>query len=121
METLSPDSSPGKIHPAILKAVVIFVALCALSLAFRPAREIPETPILEDSFYGLTVAHNIALGKGIVIEGSTWTNGFQPLFTFLCVPVFLFIKQDKILALRLILALSWLFYLGAAYMVSLIA
>jgi len=106
---------------AILRTGVVIVALCGLSLAFRPARLIPDTPLSEDAFYALTIARNIAEGRGIVIEGSTWTNGFQPLFVFSCAPIWGLVKQDKILPIRLILGFSWLLYIGSAYLMAQIA
>jgi hypothetical protein len=43
----------------------------------------------------------------MTIDGSTPTNGFQPLFVFACVPLFALAGQDRILAIRSVLGLSW--------------
>ncbi|MFZ0964027.1 MAG: hypothetical protein WAO35_24440, partial [Terriglobia bacterium] len=121
MASTSTNSKPKEIENIILKGCVLILALSALSLAFRPGRSIAEAPLEEDGYYGLTVSRNMALGMGIVIQTSTWTNGFQPLCTFLRVPVFCLVRHDRDLAIRFILGLDWLFYIGAAYLVSQVA
>jgi hypothetical protein len=93
----------------------------AFLLAFRAEERVVDRPLIEDSFYSLAVARQIALGNGITIDGSTWTNGFQPLFTFLTVPAFLVTGGHRYLAIRYVLALHWLFYVGAAFLLARIA
>jgi hypothetical protein len=90
-----------------LKVVVGLIAIFPLSFAFRPARWVVDNPITEDGYYALTVSRNIAEGNGMTIDGSTPTNGFQPLFVFACVPLFALAGQDRILAIRSVLGLSW--------------
>ena len=40
-------------------------------------------PLTEDGYYSLSVARNLAAGKGMTIDGANLTNGFQPLFTMI--------------------------------------
>lgn len=58
--------------------------------------------LVDDTFYSLDIARNIASGKGITI-GGVLTNGFQPLHVFLCVPFYMVLPD--ILALKSILVL----------------
>ncbi|HMK34927.1 MAG TPA: hypothetical protein VK463_07675 [Desulfomonilaceae bacterium] len=102
----------------ILKICVLLTLLAAGSLALRPHDRLPEFPLTEDGFYSLTVARNIALGRGITSDGDSYTNGFQPLFTFLTVPVFIVTGGDRYSALRGLLILHWLFYLATGYVIA---
>ena len=97
------------------------IALATATLLFRPDMRMSDRPVQEDGFYSLTVAHNIALGNGPTIDGSTLTNGFQPLFTYLSVPAFIIAGENKYAAIRYVLMLHWIFLLTTAYLLGLIA
>jgi len=101
-----------------LKVVVALFAIFPLSFAFRPARWVVDRPVTEDAYYALSISRNIAEGKGVTIDGSTPTNGFQPLFVFACVPLFAFAGRDGILAVRLVLGLSWALYIATAVLMG---
>lgn len=103
-----------------LKLAVLIIALSTLSLAFRSEQYVVEKPLTEDGYYAFSIARNIALGKGLTADGLALTNGFQPLFTFLCVPAFILTKGDRIAGIRCIFLLHWLFYIGTAYLLGLI-
>lgn len=105
----------------VLKVAVVVVAAAAATLAFRPRSLVVLWPLLEDGFYSLTVARNVALGRGISVDGVAPTNGFQPLFTFLTVPAFLVAGADRYRAVRLVLGLHWAFFLGTAAVLGLVA
>ncbi|NJN67316.1 MAG: hypothetical protein HC884_11695 [Chloroflexaceae bacterium] len=106
----------------LVVAVVAVVAVVpALLLILRPTPLVPDAPLMEDGYYSYTVARNIALGKGITITDGMWTNGFQPLFTFGSVLLFLVAGSDRYLAVRLMLVLHWLLYLATAYFLGRIA
>jgi 4-amino-4-deoxy-L-arabinose transferase-like glycosyltransferase len=104
-----------------LTAGVALLALAALSLALRPDGTVFMKPLSEDGYYSLAVARNIAAGHGITIDGLTRTNGFQPLLTFLQAGLFALARGDDLLALRLVLLLYWLLYLGTGAMLGWIA
>ena len=115
----SPFSTNAGADPSFrlartLKVVVGLFAILPLSFVFRPARWVVDRPVTEDAYYALTVSRNIAEGKGVTIDGSTPTNGFQPLFVFACVPLFAMAGRDRILAIRLVLGLSWAMYIATA-------
>jgi len=44
--------------------------------------------LYDDSFYAFKIAHNIALGQGPTFDGAHPTNGFQPLYVFMLVPLY---------------------------------
>jgi 4-amino-4-deoxy-L-arabinose transferase-like glycosyltransferase len=108
--------SPNEPAPlgGILKAAVALIAVCSLSLALRPAMGVVDRPVVEDAFYCYTVSYNLAHGKGITIDGSTLTNGFQPLFVFVCVPLFALAGNHKVLAIRLVFVFEWALYMATA-------
>ncbi|MBI1245039.1 MAG: hypothetical protein GC202_08535 [Alphaproteobacteria bacterium] len=80
--------------------------LAFASLALRGADTLFAMPIAEDGWYALTVARNMARGLGITIDGATWTNGFQPLFTFLEAGAFSLAGGSEEGGLRLVFALA---------------
>ena len=52
--------------------------------------------MVDDSFYYLEIARNIAHGNGATFDGIHETNGFQPLFQLLIVPVFWLVTDLKL-------------------------
>lgn len=107
-----------EVHLRLLKVMIAVVALAAGSLALRPDSSIVHRPIVEDGYYSLTVARNLAIGRGMTVDGKTLTNGFQPLFTLLTTPIYIFVANDRILALRFVLALHLFFFLATGYLLS---
>jgi 4-amino-4-deoxy-L-arabinose transferase-like glycosyltransferase len=45
-------------------------------------------PLYDDSFYSFEIARNIARGLGSTFDGVQPTNGYQPLYVFLLVPIY---------------------------------
>lgn len=102
----------------VLSLLCIIVAVCALSLAFRPRESLLSRPLNDDAFYAFTISHNLAQGNGVTIDGSTLTNGFQPLYVFLCVPLFALAGGNQVLAVRLVFVFLWLVYIGTGFLVG---
>ena len=100
---------------ALLLGVVLF------GLVLRPASHVFDTPMTEDGYYALSVARNLASGHGLTIDGQHLTNGFQPLFTILEAGAFRIAGGDQVLALRLVMALGWLFHIAGALVVAAVA
>ncbi len=75
-------------------------------------------PLIEDGYYSLAIARHIALGHGITIDGSTWTNGFQPLWVFLLVPIYSLTSGARVATLRAVLACAALIWIATAWLVS---
>ncbi len=105
----------------VLRGAVVVIAATTATLVLRPRSLVVLWPLLEDGFYSLTVARNVALGRGVSFDGVSPTNGFQPLFTFLTVPAFLLAGADRYSAVRVVLGLHWAFYLGTAAVLGLVA
>lgn len=98
-------------------AVLLLGALLFAVLAMR----MPARPFTEDGFYDFSIARHIALGHGITIDGTTWTNGFQPLWVMLLVPLAWTVHGDRLAFLRLVLCLSGAIWVAAALTVSRLA
>lgn len=88
----------------IISAVLVNLIL-RLYIASQPFEFIDGPFIQDDSYYVLTIAKNIANGSGPLYTDS-YTNGFQPLYVFLIVPVFLFIKSDLFAPIRAMLVIN---------------
>jgi len=104
-----------------LRFVAVAISIATATLIFRSDANIANRPVTDDGFYGFTVARNVACGKGVTIDGTTLTNGFQPLFTFLSVPAFIIGKDKTYSPIRYVLVLHWLFFFASAYLLALIA
>ncbi len=103
---------------AVLGAVLW---LFYLALALRAAGPLFAMPVAEDGWYALSVARNVAHGLGVTIDGTVWTNGFQPLFTFLEAAVFALAGSDSELGLRFFFVLAALVHGAGALLVASLA
>ena len=63
----------------------------------------PEVLWIDDSFYSLGIARNIAQGLGWTHDGLHLTNGFQPLYVFLMIPVYWLLPPQGLLIPTLVL------------------
>jgi hypothetical protein len=105
----------------LLAGAIAVLALASATLALRPDATVFLKPLSEDGYYSLAVARSIAAGHGMTVDGVTLTNGFQPLLTIFQAGLFRLAGGDDLLALRLVLALYWLLYLGTGAMLGWIA
>jgi len=64
--------------------------------AYRDVDWITNYWLFEDFGYSLKIAKNIALGLGETFDGVVTTNGYQPLYVWLMVPVFWVFKHNLI-------------------------
>ena len=87
----------GPLVVAPLAATIV----AGTALAFAPPGELARMAPTEDGFYALAVARQLGLGHGITIDGAIETNGFQPLWSFLCAPLYALVDGDRVLGLRL--------------------
>lgn len=101
-----------------LRLAAAALAAGYFALAFRGIDASIDTPIAEDGWYALTIARNIANGAGVTIDGETWTNGFQPLFTFLQAAGFALAGGATIPGLRAFYALAALVHVAGALLVA---
>ena len=102
--------------------ILAAVAACAMALPIlRDAAFAYGPPLTEDGYYALTVARNLAHGRGMTIDGSTLSNGFQPLFTVIEALAFAIAGDDDVRAIRLVFAFAWAFHAGGAVLCGAIA
>ena len=104
-----------------LAGLAFLLAAVLATLALRPVAHVYDMPMTEDGYYALAVARNLAAGNGLTIDGVNLTNGFQPLFTVLQGAMFWLAGGEEITAMRLVMALGWLFHIGGALLVAAIA
>jgi hypothetical protein len=84
-----------------LVAVVLSVHLYA---ALSPASNIPNRWFTrDDAYYYFKVAQNVSEGNGLTFDGINPTNGYHPLWLFVCIPIFTLARFDLILPLRILL------------------
>lgn len=74
----------GRVLPLLCLGLLALQA----SLLLRSDLRVLDRPLTEDAYYALNIARNIAWGHGATFDGVHPTNGFQPLFTLLTVPLF---------------------------------
>ncbi len=91
----------------------------AVALLFAAPEDLARTLPVEDAFYALSVAREAATGGGITIDGQTQTNGFQPLWVALNVPLYALTGGDRIGGLVLSQMLSTLLWLAFAALLAL--
>jgi hypothetical protein len=56
----------------------------------------------DDAYYYFKVAQNISEGQGSTFDGINRTNGYHPLWTWVCIPIFALARFDLILPLRIL-------------------
>ena len=56
----------------------------------------------DDAYYYFKVAQNISEGHGSTFDGINRTNGYHPLWLWICVPIFALARFDLILPLRVL-------------------
>jgi len=70
----------------LLAIVVTFVCGRLILYAFREMEAV-VTRIPDDTGYFYKIALNVALGKGLTFDGINQTNGFQPLWLYMLLPL----------------------------------
>lgn len=94
---------------------ILLVVLCValqLYVVFSPANSLMNWYKSDDAFYYYKIAVNINEGRGITFDGVNITNGFQPLWMLICLPIFSLAKYDLILPLRMLVFVSILLSAG---------
>src|SRR5947207_1938921 len=96
--------------------LILFGVILQLSYVFASREALPHRPFEEDTFFHMAVTRNIAMGKGITIDGVTPTSGAQP-GTFIYTVAHLLGHFDKWQALRWARALDVAFGCAAAVLI----
>ena len=105
-------------RPAVLVPLLVTLA-AACWMHAAPADQLARTLPVEDAYYALSVARHAALGDGISADGRVSTNGFQPLWVALNVPLYAVAGGDRIAGLRLSQALGTLLWLAFVALLAL--
>jgi len=101
-------------HPAVLVPLLVTLVFAGWMHA-APADQLARTLPTEDAYYVLAVARQAAIGGGISADGRVATNGFQPLWAAVNVPLYAAVGGDRTAGLRLSQVLStllWLAFVG---------
>jgi hypothetical protein len=106
---------------SVVAALLSVAVLAGTGLAFAPAHDLPRVLPTEDGFYALAVARHLGLGDGITADGVVRTNGFQPLWSLLCAPLYTLVGGDRIAGLRLTQLLGTMLWLAFAALLALYA
>lgn len=105
-----------RLHPALF-AVLAATAAVHLSVAVLDFGTLARNGFLyDDSFYAFQIARNIATGSGPSFDGVHLTNGFQPLYVGLLVPIYLIAGDDASLPVHMALVMSALFTVATAFL-----
>lgn len=88
---------------ALAGLLVAALAFRSLFIAHDMREMVMRGPLYDDSFYSFEIARNIARGAGSTFDGVTPTNGYQPLYVFLLVPVYALAGQNATLPIYLAL------------------
>lgn len=89
-----------RLHLALVLALLSLVLLTRLPFAFRAAEGQVAYPLVDDAFYNLVVARNLAEGRGRTFDGTGETTGFHPVPVALMLPLCRMAGGDRVLPLR---------------------
>lgn len=102
------SSSSGEIVVVfLLIAVVVSIFLLISTFGVQ---------LVDDGYYYLEIARNIASGNGFTFDGLNPTNGFHPLWQIMLVPIFLMTRSRALAALAVTM-LQVLLFAGTGFMV----
>lgn len=111
-------STPGNVSPIGRGWVALLLVAYAcywVYLSFGVSLGTIVNGVLDDSFYYLQVARNLAAGLGSTFDGVEATNGYHPLWMALLVPIYLIFPGDEA-PMRVAIALGAL--LGFGFLLS---
>jgi hypothetical protein len=95
---------------ALIIGLFLLTLVFHLAIAWQDFGVLAKNGFLyDDSFYAFKIAQNIAMGRGATFDGVHSTNGFQPLYVLLLVPVFWLTGGDLVTPVHVALTLSALF------------
>lgn len=96
----------------ILSILVIIVLSLHIYAALSPAESLITWYTTDDAYYYFKVAQNVVAGHGFTFDQINLTNGFHPLWMFVCIAVFGLFRQDPITPLRAIIVVMALLNMG---------
>jgi 4-amino-4-deoxy-L-arabinose transferase-like glycosyltransferase len=91
-------SEARKFNPVYVLAAIVLLAFAWRAIfIYRSMGWLTNFWLFEDFGYSLKIAKNIALGFGETFDGVISTNGYQPLYVWLMVPVFWIFPNDVLM------------------------
>lgn len=84
-------------------ALLLCLCLGLAGLPLRPAAWLNAHLATDDGFYYLRIARNMAAGLGSTCDGFHRTNGYQPLWLWILVPLAVLVKNPDSLVLAVVL------------------
>jgi hypothetical protein len=84
--------------------LLLLVVVPRVSFVLRSEEGVVAIPIVDDGYYNMTIARNIATGRGFTFDGTAVTTGFHPLVVLIAAPVFAVFGGGTTEPLRVILA-----------------
>jgi hypothetical protein len=96
------DVSAGRarnVHRVALALVILVGVTFSFAIYKLPLAAYVQDINVDDSFYYYNIAKNFSHGLFSTFDGINLTNGYHPIWAFLLIPVFIFVK-DPITALR---------------------
>lgn len=69
--------------------------------------------LTDDAFYYFQVARNVSEGAGFTFDGINLSNGFHPLWMFVCIPVFSLARFNIILPFRILIMILGFLHVGS--------
>ena len=88
--------------------LVLIVFIFHLYVALGPENSLINWFPTDDSFYYFKTAQNVSEGFGFTFDRINLTNGFHPLWEFICIPVFALARINLILPLRVLIGIMGL-------------
>ncbi len=102
--------SPG-LFVVLAAAAAVHLAVAALDFGTLARNGF----LYDDSFYAFQIARNIAQGVGVTFDGIHLTNGFQPLYVAVLVPIYWLAGDNPTLPIHIALVISALFTVATAF------
>ena len=105
-----------RLNPGLL-VVLAAAAAVHLTVALLDFPTLARNGFLyDDSFYDFQIARHIAHGDGATFDGTHATNGFQPLYVAMLVPIYLMSGSSDTAPIHAALVLSALLSVASAYL-----
>ena len=103
-----PGSSTSGETAVVILLIVVVVSIFLLISTFG-------VQLVDDGYYYLEIARNIAGGNGFTFDGLNPTNGFHPLWQIMLVPIFL-MTESRALAAQAVTMLQTLLFAASGFM-----
>lgn len=99
--------------------LTLMVALCIYEVsqyALADILTLIDRVVVDDTFYYLGVGRNIVAGNGVTFDGLNRTNGVEPLWQLIILPIFV-VTSDPVRQVQLTVALSGMLHTAAGLLI----